>query len=384
MAVAQTAAAGRLVARTRPESLTVQDTTVRARTKVLVSLAQVDSLLRLQDELPIGSPEFIRVQFALDSLIRRVLPQQQVFVRGMAMSPSGERPAIIMTRPSMAPSVARGTRMTGDVAALVDAVVPRGWIGMDANGFHDETFDETGSFVRYFEYPIVVGVDPSSPAARSGIRFGDSLMAYDGRDLRANTINLTKLLEPGRTLAVKLRRDGEMKEFSIQIEKAPPAIEAERRADFLRTMVGPAMERRATTATLEADRVGVESRLRPTAKAAQGGRGAFGEVPVAMARMPMPTGILGAQINDIDQDGLRSLRNDKNANGVIVMRVGDGTPAYRLGLRSGDLITKVDDVKIESLWQLQHEMVTRRQNVSTKLTVLRGKKTQTLVYEQQR
>ncbi|HEY6220316.1 MAG TPA: PDZ domain-containing protein, partial [Gemmatimonadaceae bacterium] len=108
-----------------------------------------------------------------------------------------------------------------------------------------------------------------------------------------------------------------------------------------------------------------------------GGRGVY-EAPVAVARA-MPTGILGAQINDLDEDGRKSLFN--GSNGVMVMRVIKGSPAERVGLKSGDLITTVEDVKIETYAQLQREMVMRRMNASTKIVVLRAGKTQTLVYE---
>jgi S1-C subfamily serine protease len=207
-------------------------------------------------------------------------------------------------------------------------------------------------------------------------------MAYDGQDLRSGVFNLTKLLEPGRSLAIKLRRDGELKEFTLQVDKMPPAIEAERKAELMRAVMMPTERRAVAPAGVTMDRSVDDSRPRIAPRVATG-RAGFGEAPVtAMARMPMPTGILGAQITEIDQEGLKTLRNDKNANGVVVTRVGEDSPAYRLGLRSGDVIAKVDDVKIESLWQLQHEMVIRRQNVTTKIVVLRGKKTQTLVYEQ--
>ena len=388
LAAQQGARAGRVAVRAQADTVVVADSTARARAKAMViSIGRIDSLLRLQQGLPIGSTDFVRIQLTLDSIIDQAVPSQVVLRTATTSPPSSARSVVLIPGAATAPGVGRGgggrgARFNEELLTRVTGVMPRGWIGMNANGFHNDWITDAGSFVRYFEYPIVTGVDPSSPASRSGIRFGDSLMAYDGQDLRSGVFNLTKLLEPGRTLAIKLRRDGELKEFTLQVDKMPPAIEAERKAELMRAVMMPTERRAVAPAGVTMDRSVDDSRPRIAPRVATG-RAGFGEAPVtAMARMPMPTGILGAQITEIDQEGLKTLRNDKNANGVVVTRVGEDSPAYRLGLRSGDVIAKVDDVKIESLWQLQHEMVIRRQNVTTKIVVLRGKKTQTLVYEQ--
>src|SRR4051812_37286140 len=76
-------------------------------------------------------------------------------------------------------------------------MTPRGWIGIVVEGPGMEPRIENGELVvRYLSYPRIVSVDPSSPAQIAGIIPNDTLLAYDGRDVRENDINLNKLLKP--------------------------------------------------------------------------------------------------------------------------------------------------------------------------------------------
>ncbi len=111
---------------------------------------------------------------------------------------------------------------------------PRGWIGIVAVGPGMEPRVEGGEWiVRYLSYPRIVSVDPSSPAQRAGLVPNDTLLAYDGSDVRENDISLNRLLRPGAKLNVRIRRDGREREFSVIVAEAPSRI-VQRRGDEVR------------------------------------------------------------------------------------------------------------------------------------------------------
>ena len=332
-----------------------------------VMIRRVDSLLRRQDGTPIGSPEFARIQRELETAIRSTIPGGASFV-----GPDGS--VSIMVGPE---GIHEMRRSALTAPRLMINVTPRGWLGIDADGFHQEWKDVDGYYVRYFEYPTVLGVDPNSPAAKIGVRFGDMLVAYDGVDLRRNAINLTRLLEPGRSLAVRLRRDGETKDLTVVVEKAPPSVEAERNVAVVRGMLMPS---RAPTAD-SADRRMVEVRTRSAATAgfANGGGGFVARAPTPMAVM-MSSGVLGARMTDLESAAIAALTQKKSSHGVLVTMVPPGSPAARMGMRGGDMIVTVGDADVMSISQLR-ETIARSPNHATQFVVVREGKMEKLTYE---
>ena len=106
-----------------------------------------------------------------------------------------------------------------------EAAMPRGWIGFVAQGPGLEPRVEDGQLiVRYFSYPRILSVDPSSPAQRAGIATNDTLLAYDGHDVRENDISLTRLLRPNARVRVRVLRDGRVHEFPVTVATAPAGI----------------------------------------------------------------------------------------------------------------------------------------------------------------
>jgi S1-C subfamily serine protease len=353
-----------------------RDTSLRASTVEprIIDIRRVDSLLKRQESMPIGSEEYAHVQRELEATIfaaatRVVGPDGSVTIM---VSPQGMQPSRVVG--------------FGPVPKMMVNVTPRGWLGFTADGFHTDWTDADGFYVRYFEYPTVVEVDPDSPAAKVGVKFGDLLLAYDGIDLRASAVNLTRLLAPGRSVSVKLRREGEGKEFSMVVDKAPPAVEAERRAAVVGRMLSPSrppmpdsaerrvIERQAARAVAAGGRGG-----------GAGGRGsAFPSMrmPTAVAGLALPSGFLGARMTDLDPEALAALTQDKAKNGVVVSMVPPGTPAERMGLQAGDVIVSLGDVLIFSMSQLHRELIARASDSSTPFSVLRKGKIKRLTYEQ--
>lgn len=363
-AAAQTST--RVVVRGKPDTVFMKLDSSRAiteRTSIL-DIGRVDSLLKRQEDVPIGSPEYARIQHELDETILAAMSnvRKSVNADGSVSITIGPRSPEGMIRRSLtAPKV------------MIN-VAPRGWLGIDADGFHQEWDDADGSYVRYFEYPTVLGVDANSPAAKGGVKFGDLLLAYDGVDLRGNAINLTRLLAPGRSLSVRLRRDGEPKELSIVVEKAPPAIEAEWRAAAVGRMLVPSRSPLADSG----ERRMVERQMTAPPGARAGAFPPRVQTPMAVA---IPSGYLGARMTDLDQAALAALSRQKATSGVLVTAVPVGSPAARMGLRGGDLIVAVEDVAVVSLAQLHRELMARGPDRPIRFSVLRDGRIERLTFE---
>ena len=369
------ASAGPIPVRATATAIARQDTSRRTTEVVIVrKTPKIDSLTRRLNELPLGSPEYFATE---DSLTAAIMAQP---------------------RPSGFAGLREGTfsiRLEPSRAALrVSAmdVVPKGWFGFVADGINRTWSEPAGAFVEYFEYPTVVSVEANSPGSRAGVRFGDSLVAFNGQDLRRNPINLTRLLTPGRDVAVRLRREGESRDVVLTVESAPPGLMAERRsAAVATTMSTPAtalmvdsMERRMVEARAQAlvgagGRTVVGSPMR-TPRAVSGG---FGVAPLA-ATTPSVTGVLGAPMADVDADLAQNIAGLKGRRGVFVERIPPGSPAERIGLRRGDVILRVESDDVPTTNQLrarlQHATDIRHLD-KVRLAILRAGKTRDLTYE---
>lgn len=67
--------------------------------------------------------------------------------------------------------------------------------------------------------PVVVGVEPGSPAAAAGFLVGDTLDRVDGRDPVQSRFNLRQLT-PGREYRVRVRRGGKAR--ALRLVPGPP------------------------------------------------------------------------------------------------------------------------------------------------------------------
>src|SRR5437868_13248363 len=82
---------------------------------------------------------------------------------------------------------------------------PTGWFGVRISD--QALVDERGN--AFFDsYPVVTGVDSSSPAARAGVRAGDELVSFNSHDMRGGSVQLTKWLKAGAPFVLRIRRNG--------------------------------------------------------------------------------------------------------------------------------------------------------------------------------
>ena len=326
----------------------------------------IDSLVKRLNGLPFGSAEFIATQNALDAAIREI-PR-----------PAGGTFTVqIQSGGSM---VAR--RLPLDV-------VPLGTLGFTADGVNRSWYGPAGNYLQYFEYPTVVAIEANSPASRAGVRAGDLVVAYDGLDVKENVVNMTHLLTPGRDVTVKLRREGDMHDVVMSVDKAPAALIAERRAGAMGMVERRAdamgmVERRAVEAqAVGASRVATGQSLPRTPVAAGPTGGVFREVPSgSIIFSPSASGVLGAAMTDVDPELATAIRGMEGKRGVLVTRVVDGSIADRTGLRGGDVILRVESMDVLSVAHFRVRMAQADQSgqEKVKITVLRAGKTQEITY----
>lgn len=228
-------------------------------------------------------------------------------------------------------------------------MAPRGWVGFVATGVAREPWVDAGQiFVRYLTYPEIVSVEPGSPAQRAGIVPGDTLIAYDGRDVRDNDISLTRLLVPNARVMVRISRDGRLRDVPVKVADAPSRILL-RRDD----MNGPASIAGAPgLATAPRFPGSVSAGMAVPAPSAMR-RSLAPEAPPAATLPVAITGVAGAQMGSITPEWARMTGA---SSGVLVMRAPAGSLAAESGLRDADVIVKAGGRPVHSLAELRERL----------------------------
>jgi S1-C subfamily serine protease len=253
--------------------------------------------------------------------------------------------------------------------------VPDGYIGV--------SLDTRVDVVDGRPVPAMVSVssvEPGGPAQRAGIARNDRLLAIGGRDARSRIPDIGDLLVPGRSLVVKVERDGAPRDFVVNIEPRPRGFaescgELERALAPLRT--------RAFTGV-------IRERTGPGGGAvAVGPRGAAsglefermrGEPPEAMRIMFFSSGgndeayFAGAKFRALDADW-RELLGAKQ--GVMVFEVAAGSVAARAGLKGGDVVTSVGESPATDP-MVFIQLLEVHERAEATLSVLRDKKPRTV------
>jgi C-terminal processing protease CtpA/Prc len=342
---------GVVAAGARPAQVQVstRDSSLRVdRLIVVPSSPLIDSLVKRMNNLPLGSDEFATTRAALEAAISD-LPH-----------PNSGNVRITLARPRSLP-------------------VPQGTLGFTTDGVNRPLYTPTGLYLQYFEYPTVVAIEPGSPALKAGMRAGDLLLAYDGLDVRANAINMSRLLNPGREVTVTLRRGGDAKDLVMTVDKAPSSLLAERQADAARMMPTPV--------EVEDRRLTEQRAATVAARAAAGGQATGGVYRVlprenVVTLAPALNGVLGAAMTDLDPDLASAVRGAKGKRGVLVTKVPTGSLADRTGLRSGDVILRVGSAEVPTVAQFRLRVAIAEQANQDKVTftILRDGKTHDLTY----
>ena len=313
---------------------------------------RIDSLVRVFETDDLTASDRSRIGRTIDALIAQFKAQRMRLDGASTVKIDG--PYIKRT-----PEPSFGERPGVDVRTMFPPKIPqeamaRGWIGIVVSGAPREmTFERNEMKMRFLSYPEISSVDPSSPAQRAGLAAGDTLLAYDGQDVRGTEISMTRLLRPNSKVVIRVRRDGRIKELPVVVAEAPSRIR-ERQRDEIREsgqswFYTPSPEV-APTPPPAAPRPyfpSVAPSMPPTPA----------PVGVMLPRSPdfPPRGVAGAQLVTIS-DGLKKSLGLQS--GVLVATVPRGTPADESGLKEGDVIVRVERQPVRTVVQVW-QIVTR-------------------------
>ena len=235
---------------------------------------------------------------------------------------------------------------------------PKGWVGLlITTGIGEAT--AAGRMV-FNDYPVIESIDPGSPAEKAGLQTGDVLISINSQDFKKNPIPMNSLLQPGKKVVFRYRRDNVSKVSRLVVAECPSG----RCGRVTYSLIGPDLSR--------VQRVQTEGMLR---RAASGG--VLLPVPVRVPLLDVfGTGtpsiaVAGAELTQLNE-GLRELVNVKG-DGIFVVNVTMPSIAGDAGLRSGDVIVRVEKQPVQTPGQLIRFFVEAPDN-SLLLQVLRKQK----------
>lgn len=335
----------------------------------------------------------------------RVPSGDSVFVRAVTMGQMDTIGVLVRAMSHEAYGSARWTELSRKIDSLMAAhvgsgaftfkvsvdpdAIPRGWVGLNMQGPRNEKITQDGEFVTYLAHPSVLSVDPDSPADKAGIVPGDVLLAFNGADVVGREFNTTRLFAPDKKIALTVRRDGENKDYTLDVVKMPDAI-FERRIAFSR-MPGVPMAPLPAGVVMrvqsDKEHAEVAARRQATEAVAAAVANAPGDRVVVGMAVPRaasgpvvarngfmiiaPHGVLGADISAVTVELAKALKLEK---GVLVNDAPAKSPAYKSGLRTGDVIVNVSGQPVTTVNQLQDLVLTRFGERSVLVQVMRDRK----------
>lgn len=295
------------------------------------------------------------------------------------MSPT-TRPRVGLAMALLLPGllIAPGALPAQEASTAVRAEAPGGWLGIRVRRWLACDQSET-VHVTCDLRDLVDGVVVDAPAARAGIRPGDTLVAIDGIPFGSAAADAALThLRPGARVHVVVGRDGERDSLVMTAAPRPG------RLDHLRLIVDSGLAASAApapsaSASLELQRLNalqrrmqevhdsvlqtIQVRLdslrlsrlalsdsvaaREARAQREHGVRAPSAVPAPAPDLPEPGPgrLAGAEFQRLNP-GLAPFFGD-SPHGLLVLRVIPGTPADALGLRPGDVVVEAGGRKLE-------------------------------------
>jgi C-terminal processing protease CtpA/Prc len=260
-------------------------------------------------------------------------------------------------------------------AAETEVVVrkPQGYLGITYSAHHHRVEVNDGRMVVSFDrYPAILSVEPGSPAARAGLVAGDTILAFNSSDVTADPFPMYDMLKPGAKLGLRVRRNGSVRNLIVNVARRPgaetsvyayryptttPDIAEEVRREVERAQEEAQREVESARREQERDearaRREIERETQRTQRELERMQRELSRTattpPIVYSLLP-GNGVAGAQVAPLNDD-LADLLGVRR--GVFVVSVNPNTPADRMGLRGGDVITSVGDSVISDVAQLR-------------------------------
>ncbi len=175
----------------------------------------------------------------------------------------------------------------------------RGWLGVRIQDVTEDVAEALG--IKETNGALVTDV-PEGPASEAGILSGDVIIEFDGKTVE-NTRELVRIVGDspvGKTVSIKVLRGGKKISLSVKLGRLEDNI----------------------------------AKVKPSSQQKK-------ELEFA-----------GMLIVDLDEQLASKFNIDKKVDGVVIMDVKIGSVAADKGLRKGDVIVQVDQVKVENISQI--------------------------------
>ena len=224
---------------------------------------------------------------------------------------------------------------------------------------------------------LIQRVVPDSPADDAGLRRGDVITRVGGRtiDTPNELASVIRGYSPGRTVEIQFVRDGRRQTADVRLQtrrdddsemSAPPVPPVPRVAPTPRVEVhrwdngdeDDDHDRGHDDADKDDDDV---------MRDLHGMRG-LGALP-GMRMQMLGRGRLGVRVESLNPD-LASYFGSRDTRGALVIEVVDESPADKADLHPGDVITRLDDTRIESAEDLV-KAIAEREEGEVRLSFIR-------------
>ena len=310
----------------------------------------IDSLTQLFDDDDLSGAERRRIGLAIDQSMSRY-DQLRALAARWSERPDTRAFVQVHVGPMSRDGAENANSLT---RSITREMTPRGWIGIVVTGAATEFRMERGEMtVRYLTYPRIASVDPSSPAERAGIIPNDTLLAYNGRDVRNSEISTTSLLRPNAKVVIRVRRDGRAREIPVVVAEAPARI-LQRRSEEMREMQTPWVLAGPPEAPVFPRAPAIGPMMVGIPRTPRTPVPGIPSTPVVAPFPPTPgpgftfitNGVAGATMVGVTE-GLGRTLGIKS--GVLITSAPVSSPAAESGLRDGDVLVKVDGQAVRSV-----------------------------------
>ncbi len=182
-----------------------------------------------------------------------------------------------------------------------DGEVTRGYLGVNIQSITPELAKALG--VEDRKGALVADITPESPAEKGGLKRGDIIVAYEGKDVTDHHVlpAMVAATTVNEKVTVTVLRDGKQRKLSVTVGKLP-----------------------SDSARLE--------------KTAQPAKGRW-----------------GLQLHDLSPEMAHQFRLQAD-QGVVVVGVEPGSPAHEAGIRQGDVIVEVNRQPVHSVAEVKQNI----------------------------
>ncbi|SES33295.1 serine protease, S1-C subfamily, contains C-terminal PDZ domain [Vreelandella subterranea] len=205
-----------------------------------------------------------------------------------------------------------------------DGYVSRGWLGVSIQPVSKDLAESFG--MEQAEGALIAELDPSDPAAESGLQAGDVILEVNGQEVDHSTTlpRLVGKTTPGEEVELSILRDGQNETVTLEVGEWPNAGPHQSDGDPLR--LGIAVQ---PLNDMEKRQLGIEHGVRivrvdPTGRAAAAGIRP-GDVLVSIGQQPIESpGQLKEMLTNLSGDQtLPVLLNREGRAYFVAIRLGD-------------------------------------------------------------